>query len=273
MNFPRRSLLLGALPAGLGLLSAGCQTRPSSLSVEGPLPRKKSAPGRPPELANDSTPTTQNPEPETAASPSAEPTEEIALDDASMTEEHDPLECETVVSVVARNHGHILTVSAAEVLSAESRVYQLRGTASHGHTLSITPEDFTLLASGGSLRKRTDFGADHRHRVLVRCQPAVLPPELVTSCEVIVAGKDGHDCVIPESHVKEATPRKYDIQGVSGHTHQLSLSSDDFRRLRTGEKLDLTTSQELGHFHHVYIRYLGEGRSPEVPHRRGAHRG
>ena len=198
-------------------------------------------------------------EPQATTSHEVESISETTLDadDGARDQESGPLACESVVTTVGRNHGHILTVSTADVAASEKRVYQIRGSSSHDHSLTVTPEEFALIASGASLRKRCDFGAGHRHRVLVRCQPAVLPPELVSSCEVIVAGEDGHELVIPESHVVEAKPQTYDVQGVAGHTHQLALSSDDFHRLRAGDTLDLKTTQGLGHFHHVYIRYLG----------------
>lgn len=78
---------------------------------------------------------------------------------------------------------------------------------------------------------------------------------MISACAIVIAGQDDHELVIPESHVRAGTERQYDIQGVAGHTHVLTVTAADFARIVAGEKVDLKSGQGLGHFHHVYIRY------------------
>jgi hypothetical protein len=78
---------------------------------------------------------------------------------------------------------------------------------------------------------------------------------MTSACETVVAGKDDHELVIPESHVREGRERQYDIQGVAGHTHVLTITSEDFAQIASGTNVDLVSARGLGHFHHVYIRY------------------
>lgn len=204
---------------------------------------------------------TSSPEPE-AASETRAPDEATTADpEPSATKPQKEVTasfaCERVEGVVGRNHGHVLLIAEADVLTGADKSYSLRGASSHDHTLHLSRDEFARIGQGETLRKKTEFGAGHRHRILVRCYPQVLPPDLVSACEAIIAGEDGHEVVIPQSHVRAALVRKYDIQGVSGHTHTLIIEPEHFRRLLAGEKLDLVTEPAAGHFHHAYIRYLG----------------
>jgi hypothetical protein len=159
--------------------------------------------------------------------------------------------------VVGRNHGHVLVVPDADVLAATERSYSIRGSSDHDHQLLVTSEEFRALGLGEVLRKKTEFGGGHRHRVLVRCQPSILPPEMISACDAVIAGEDGHEVIIPESHVRGGVDREYDIQGVAGHTHTLKIRAADFARLLAGEKLDIPTEYGAGHFHHAYVKYFG----------------
>jgi hypothetical protein len=159
------------------------------------------------------------------------------------------------VTIIARNHGHDFPLALADVLAGAARTLQVGGSATHAHSITLSAAELAAIAAGEVLRKKTEFAAGHRHRVLVRCDPELLPPERISACEVVVAGQDGHELVIPESHVRGGQDREYDIQGVSGHTHQLRVTASDFARLIAGEALDLLSARSLGHFHHVYIRY------------------
>gem|GEM_PF-3715136 len=165
--------------------------------------------------------------------------------------------CERVVTVVGRNHGHRLKVSESDILDGLDHTYELKGASPHGHTLTLSAKELHKIARGEVLRRKTEFGAGHRHRILVRCEPLVLPPDRVSVCEAVVAGKDGHNLIIPESHVRGGKDQSYDVQGVSGHTHSLTITAAQFERLIRGELLDIKTSLEMDHYHHTYIRYRG----------------
>lgn len=167
------------------------------------------------------------------------------------------LSCERIVAKIGRNHGHAFPIAAEDVRANTPKTFDLRGDSDHAHSIELSAEDLAALCRGEVVRKQTERGGAnaHRHRVLLRCEPLVLPPEMVSACDILVAGKDDHELVIPESHVRAGIERHYDIQGVAGHTHVLTVTPSDFQRIATGENVDLTSGQGLGHFHHVYIRY------------------
>lgn len=252
-----RRKILGASLGGL-LGAVACATEPRV--AEGPQDKQKPVP----EPKEQSQPATLafSPEPGTdpeTASPDAVAPSDGALEAADGGTEPgtEAVVCERVESVVGRNHGHELLVAEADVLAGLEKTYSLRGSSSHNHTLRISKEEFVRIGQGETLRKKTEFGAGHRHRILVRCRPEVLPPEQVNVCEAIIAGEDGHEVAIFESHVRGGIERRYDIQGVSGHSHVLVIRPEEFSRLLAGERLDLRTEFAAGHYHHAYIRYLG----------------
>jgi hypothetical protein len=167
------------------------------------------------------------------------------------------LSCERIVARIGRNHGHVWSIAATHVRSGASASFQLRGTSDHDHRIEILASEFEALGRGEVLRKYSERGGGNaqRHRVLLRCEPLVLPAQQTNVCRIQIGGKDDHELVIPEAHVRGSADQKYDIQGVAGHTHQLIVKSDHFARLVRGEALDILTEPSLGHFHHVYISY------------------
>lgn len=167
------------------------------------------------------------------------------------------LTCERIVAKIGRNHGHDFPIAADDVVRHTSQSFDLRGGSDHTHTIELSASELAALGRGEVLRKQTERGGGnaHRHRVLLRCEPLVLPPEMTSACSIVVAGKDDHEFVIPEAHVRAGIERQYDIQGVAGHTHVLTVTAADFARIAAGESVDLKSGQGLGHFHHVYIRY------------------
>ena len=258
----RRSVLGTSVACllGEGACSAGALPRPVSLKepeAEEVTPSSSTendgaVPAAP---ANEDPSSAQNAAPHSAAGSDA-----TDSDAASKEPEAAPAEalvCERVVTIVGRNHGHELLLKEEDILAQAQKVYSLRGSSSHDHQLVVSPEEFALVGLGQILRKKTEFGAGHRHRILIRCEPEVLPPDMVSACRAVIAGEDGHEVVIPESHVRGGVDRLYDVQGVSGHTHALAIQTTDFQLLLAGQKLDLTTQSAAGHFHHVYIEYLG----------------
>jgi hypothetical protein len=165
--------------------------------------------------------------------------------------------CERLVAKIGRNHGHEFPIAAGDVLEGATKDFDLRGSSDHTHAIALSSAELTALGRGEVVRKQSERGGvnAHRHRVLLRCEPQVLPPEMISACEIVVAGKDDHELVIPEADVRDGVERHYDIQGVAGHTHVLTVTPADFQRIASGENVDLKSGQGLGHFHHVYIRY------------------
>jgi hypothetical protein len=165
--------------------------------------------------------------------------------------------CERIATRIGQNHGHVFQVSVAEVTAAVEKTYDLTGTASHSHSVTLAAGDFTRLRAGEVLRLPSTRDG-HLHRLLVRCAPAVDPPEKTNVCKVQIGGKDDHDLVITAADMAAKGDRSYDIQGVSIHTHTVTVSAADFQKLGRGEQLTLTTSPSSpggDHTHVVYVQY------------------
>ena len=78
----------------------------------------------------------------------------------------DDTACEESIS---SNHGHVLTVSQGDVTAAQDKTYDIRGRASHSHTVTLTAADFATLASGGTVTATSSLGGGHSHDVAVVC--------------------------------------------------------------------------------------------------------
>ena len=161
-----------------------------------------------------------------------------------------------VIARVGKNHGHELTVAFADVMAGAEKTYEIRGTAGHGHTVTLTAGDMKSLQKGDVLRTVSSRGL-HAHRVLVRCAPPVDPPEWVSVCHVEFSGKDEHEMVIPAADMAAKVKRSYDVQGIAGHAHTLEITPADFQKLEKGEAVSLQTSrlEEDAHMHVVFIQY------------------
>jgi hypothetical protein len=70
---------------------------------------------------------------------------------------------------IASNHGHALTVSAADKMTGAAKEYDIKGSADHSHTVSLSAEDFADLASGTILIMNSSTDAGHEHEVTITC--------------------------------------------------------------------------------------------------------
>ena len=164
---------------------------------------------------------------------------------------------ERVITRIGSNHGHVLTVSLADVKAGGEKTYDLTGSSGHAHSATLKPDDFKRLAAGEPVRLASSRDG-HLHRLLVRCAPAVDPPESVNVCHVEIGGKDDHEVIINAADMAAKADRAYDIQGVAAHTHALRLSAADFQKLARGEQVAITTSPATpgaDHSHVIFIRY------------------
>jgi hypothetical protein len=82
--------------------------------------------------------------------------------------------CVSSGSEITDNHGHLLTVPTAELLSLTAMTYSIMGSATHDHSLTLSPDDLAQLNSGGtvtvvsSVTDAPTFGR-HLHGVTVTC--------------------------------------------------------------------------------------------------------
>lgn len=169
-----------------------------------------------------------------------------------------PGELTRVVARVGRNHGHLFTVDFADVVAGVERTYDLTGSAGHPHAVTLSPEHMATLRTGAIVRARSSEVSGHAHRLWVRCAPPTDPPEWVTACKATFTGRDEHEIVIPNADLASTTDRSYDVQGIAGHAHQLTLTAADFDKLRRGGPVTRPTSRLEGdaHLHTVTIEVL-----------------
>lgn len=72
-------------------------------------------------------------------------------------------------SVIAGNHGHVMSVSQADVDAAVEKVYDIEGDAGHNHMVTITASQFATIAAGGNLTVVSTSASAHTHMITVNC--------------------------------------------------------------------------------------------------------
>lgn len=162
-----------------------------------------------------------------------------------------------VIGRLGRNHGHVLTVSFADVTAGAEKTYDLAGTASHPHTVTLSADDMKRLLEGKVVRTKSTTDRGHAHRVVARCAPPIDPPEWVNVCKFSSSGKDEHEIVITAADMSAKAAKSYDIQGLAGHAHEVTLSAPDFEKLLKGGPVTLHSSRDPNdaHLHTVSIEY------------------
>src|SRR5690349_1339298 len=72
---------------------------------------------------------------------------------------------------IGGNHGHSMSVSAADVAAGASKTYDITGGASHSHNVTISGAAFAMLQSNtGVMTLSTAGGTDgHTHSITVNC--------------------------------------------------------------------------------------------------------
>ena len=74
--------------------------------------------------------------------------------------------------------------------------------------------------------------------------------------EATFAGKDEHELVIPIADLRAKVEKTYDVQGIAGHAHGLTVTPADMEKLLAGKQVNLRTSVGDEHTHLVFVRYL-----------------
>jgi hypothetical protein len=90
--------------------------------------------------------------------------------DASMPDSPPmPQNCASTGATIANNHGHAITVTAAEANAGVDKTYQIEGGADHPHTVLITAANFATLRVAGTVMVGSSEDAGHTHVVTVTC--------------------------------------------------------------------------------------------------------
>ncbi len=161
--------------------------------------------------------------------------------------------CERVKIFWGPNHGHAIAVPIEDARAKVKKTYVAQGKSDHAHVFTVTEDDWDRLAKGEPVRLASTKVGGHLHRVRLTCAPAADGPEDAVLCDIEIGGSDGHELLIPPSHLADKIERVYDIQGAAPHTHQVTVTAAHFERLGKGERLHLVASAGDGHTHLVAI--------------------
>jgi hypothetical protein len=77
--------------------------------------------------------------------------------------------CAAMTVQIGSNHGHAMTIAAADLESSAPKTYPIQGSSSHSHTVTITPAQFAMLRANGTLMVTSSTDAGHPHQVNVTC--------------------------------------------------------------------------------------------------------
>ena len=83
-------------------------------------------------------------------------------DDSSPTA---PTVTQDVSGTVATNHGHSVTITAAQLTAANAIALDIRGDATHPHSVSLTAEDVRRIAQRSQVTKDSTNDNGHLHVV------------------------------------------------------------------------------------------------------------
>ena len=71
--------------------------------------------------------------------------------------------------VIAGNHGHVLSIPAADLNATVDMTYGIQGSADHNHTVTFTPAQLAQLKAGTAVTVTSTTNLSHSHDVGTRC--------------------------------------------------------------------------------------------------------
>jgi hypothetical protein len=76
----------------------------------------------------------------------------------------------TTTSIEA-NHGHVIMVSKDDVTAGVDKTYDITGTSTHSHMVTVTAANFTTLKDnpGMTVMVTSTVGGAHTHAVTIMC--------------------------------------------------------------------------------------------------------
>lgn len=72
-------------------------------------------------------------------------------------------------ATIAANHGHVLTIAAADLTSLVDKTYDIQGTADHTHSVTFTAAQLAQLKAGNPVSVMTTTTLAHNHAIDERC--------------------------------------------------------------------------------------------------------
>lgn len=79
------------------------------------------------------------------------------------------LQCGASGDAISGNHGHALTIAAADLNSASAMTYSIMGSSTHNHSVTFTVAQLGQLRNGQSVVVESTLDSAHSHTVTARC--------------------------------------------------------------------------------------------------------
>lgn len=79
------------------------------------------------------------------------------------------LSCGASGTAISGNHGHLLTIPAADVDSMVDMTYNIQGSADHNHTVTLTVAQLRMIKAMNSVTVMSSINVAHDHDVTVNC--------------------------------------------------------------------------------------------------------
>lgn len=77
--------------------------------------------------------------------------------------------CGAEGAAISGNHGHSLSIAAADLDSTTAKTYSIQGAASHAHSITLSPAQLASLKAGGTVTVTSTTDLAHEHAVSVTC--------------------------------------------------------------------------------------------------------
>lgn len=77
--------------------------------------------------------------------------------------------CTTTTAAIGANHGHTITVSAADIMAGVDKTYDIKGSSAHPHSVMVSAAMFTMLKAGMAIMVTSTLVGGHTHAVTVTC--------------------------------------------------------------------------------------------------------
>jgi hypothetical protein len=71
----------------------------------------------------------------------------------------------SVCGTVSANHGHVATITAAQLSAGGALTLDIRGSGDHTHTVTLTADEVRQISTGQRVTKTSSSNGDHTHTV------------------------------------------------------------------------------------------------------------
>ena len=68
---------------------------------------------------------------------------------------------------ISGNHGHVLNITMDDVNAGIKKIYDIKGTSNHPHTIDLTAINFDDLKNGKQISVTSSTDSDHDHTVTI----------------------------------------------------------------------------------------------------------